>query len=212
MFHSIRIFAAALAVGAMGVIAAPSFAQDNTEVVEEEVSLAKVIEDIAASRADTLGRIEALSQEIDLSTIELEEADKAFDEMIETLRVHAAVGDPSGSFVTRLKALEEAAKRDADAAKIEGFLDFEEQFLDDARIFAEQRGTLVSEFEALERRIRAVEAERKRIVFLIKLRKYDQIQTLFADATGIIQDGTDRVAAVEEALRKSQEPDAVVEN
>ncbi|MGP6086009.1 hypothetical protein [Antarctobacter jejuensis] len=207
MFHSIKLFAAALAIGAAGVMAAPVQAQDG-----EEVTLTQVIEDIAASRTATLDRIDALSQEIDLSTIELEEADKAFDEMIETLRAHAAVGDPTGTFVTRLKALEEAAKADAEAAKIEGFLDFEEEFLEDARIFSEQRGTLVSEFEALERRIRAVEAERKRIVFLIKLRKYDQIQTLFADATGIIQDGTDRVAEVEKALRQSQQPDAVVEN
>lgn len=207
MFHSIKLFAAAIAIGALGAFAAPVQAQDA-----EEVTLTKVIEDIAASRTATLDRIDALSKEIDLSTIELAEADKAFDEMIETLRDHAAVGDPSGTFVTRLKALEEAAKKDADAAKIEGFLDFEEEFLDDARIFSEQRGTLVSEFEALERRIRAVEAERKRIVFLIKLRKYDQIQTLFADATGIIQDGTDRVAEVEKALRQSQQPDAVVEN
>jgi hypothetical protein len=187
--------AAALAAGL--ALSGPVLAQDT-----EEVSLAKVIEDIAASRQDTLNRIDALSADIDLATIELAEADKAFDAMIETLRAHAAVGDPDGTYVARLQALEEAAKSDAQAAKIAGFLDFEEAFLEDAQIFSEQRGTLIGEFEALERRIRAVEAERERIVFLIKLRRYDQIQKLFDEATGIIQQGADRVGAVEAALRQ----------
>ncbi|SMX41929.1 hypothetical protein [Maliponia aquimaris] len=196
----IRTFKAALGAAALAAglaLSGPVLAQDT-----EEISLAKVIEDIAASRQDTLSRIDALSADIDLATIELAEADKAFDAMIETLRAHAAVGDPDGSYVARLQALEEAAKSDAQAAKIAGFLDFEEAFLEDAQIFAEQRGTLIGEFEALERRIRAVEAERERIVFLIKLRRYDQIQKLFDEATGIIQQGADRVGAVEAALRQ----------
>lgn len=196
----IRTFKAALGAAALVAglaLSGPVLAQDA-----EEVSLAKVIEDIAASRQDTLNRIDALSADIDLATIELAEADKAFDAMIETLRAHAAVGDPDGTYVARLQALEEAAKSDAQAAKIAGFLDFEEAFLEDAQIFSEQRGTLISEFEALERRIRAVEAERERIVFLIKLRRYDQIQKLFDEATGIIQQGADRVGAVEAALRQ----------
>lgn len=197
MIRTFQTVLGAFALAAGLTLSSPVLAQDA-----EEVSLAQVIEDIAASRQDTLNRIDALSQDIDLATIELEEADKAFDAMIETLRAHAAVGDPNGSYVARLAALEEAAKSDAQAAKIAGFLDFEEAFLEDAQIFAEQRGTLIGEFEALERRIRAVEAERERIVFLIKLRRYDQIQKLFAEATGIIQQGADRVGAVEAALRQ----------
>ncbi|SNS42133.1 hypothetical protein [Antarctobacter heliothermus] len=199
MFHSLKRIATTLALGLALSVSGMAQAQDAEP---EVVSLAKVIEDIAASRQATIDRIDTLSAEIDLATVELNEADAAFDEMIATLRAHAAVGDPDGSYVTRLQALEESAKVDAQAAKVEGFLDFEEAFLEDAQVFSDQRGTLVSEFEALERRIRAVEAERKRIVFLIKLRRYDQIQQLFADATGIIQQGADRVAQVEDALRK----------
>lgn len=197
MFHSIKAFATTFMLTAALTLSGAAQAQDG-----EEISLAKVIEDIAESRQATLDRIDALSTEIDLATVELNEADAAFDEMIATLRAHAGVGDPDGTYVQRLQSLEEAAKLDAQAAKVAGFLDFEEAFLEDAAVFSDQRGTLVSEFEALERRIRAVEAERERIVFLIKLRRYDQIQQLFSDATGIIQQGADRVAAVEEALRQ----------
>lgn len=206
MFDQLKSAICACTLGAALTLGAPVFAQEAAE----DVSLAQVVEDIAASRNATLERIDTLSGQIDLATIELEQADQAFNEMIETLRAHAAVGDPDGSYVTRLQALEEAAKADADAAKTAGYLDFEEAFLEDADIFAEQRGTLVSEFEALERRIRAVEAERERIVFLIKLRRYDEIQTLFTEATGIIREGTERVADVENALRASDP--SLVEN
>ena len=203
MSHSFKTILSAFAFGATVALTGPVLAQDA-----EEVSLAQVIEDIAASRQGTLDRIDALSAEIDLATIELEEADKAFDEMIDTLRAHATVGDPDGSYAVRLQALENAAKADAQAAKTAGYLDFEEAFLEDADIFADQRGTLIGEFEALERRIRAVEAERDRVVFLIKLRRYDQIQALFDEATDIIQQGADRVGAVEAALRQ-RDPNTV---
>lgn len=199
MFRLFQISATAFALS-LGLSLSPVYAQDDTENVNE---LAKIVEDIAASRQATLDKIDAISSGIDLSTTSLNEADKAFDEMIETLKAQAAVGDPSGSFVTRLEALEKAAQADAEAAKLAGYLDFEKAFLEDADVFDKQKAVMSAEFDALDRRIRTVESERERITFLIKLKRYDDLQALFDEATGVIRDGSDRLGQVEEALRKT---------
>ncbi|SMX29484.1 hypothetical protein TRP8649_03620 [Pelagimonas phthalicica] len=196
MIHSLRGFAATICV-IVGMGVTPLAAQET-----EPGDLAKIVEDIAASREATLARIQELSDGIDAAGLKLEEADKTFDEMIETLKAHAAIGAADGTYITRLEAFEQAALADAADAKVEGFLDFEEIFLEDAKVFSDQGEVLKREFEALDRRIRAVEAERTRVKFLIKAKRYDQIQKLFDDATGIIKEGTERVGEVEKALRE----------
>ena len=211
------LLAAALAVPP----AAPLLAQDagsaETEVVAAPApadgptsTLAEVVDGIAATNEQTQARIDQLMADIDTATLQIEGANAAFDEMIEALRLQASVGDPDGDFVAKLEQLEEMARGDAEDAKLAGYTDFEEEFLEDAEVFASQRDNLIGEYEALERRIRAVESERERVVFMIKLRRYDEAQTLFDEASSIIEDGKTRISEVEAALRERDQ--TLVEN
>jgi polyhydroxyalkanoate synthesis regulator phasin len=209
------LLSTALAMPAVG----PGFAQDASSTETNAVAaptdgptgtLVEVVEGIAATNEKTQARIDQLMADIDTATLQIEGANAAFDEMIDALRLQASVGDPTGEFVGKLEQLEQMARGDAEEAKLAGYADFEEAFLEDAEVFTSQRDNLIGEYEALERRIRAVESERERVVFMIKLRRYDEAQTLFDEASSIIQDGNDRISEVETALRERDQ--TLVEN
>lgn len=211
------LLAAALAVPPTAPLLAQDAGSAETEVAAAPApadgptsTLAEVVEGIAATNEQTQARIDQLMADIDTATLQIEGANAAFDEMIEALRLQASVGDPDGDFVAKLKQLEEMARGDAEDAKLAGYTDFEEEFLEDAEVFASQRDNLIGEYEALERRIRAVESERERVVFMIKLRRYDEAQTLFDEASSIIEDGKTRISEVEAALRERDQ--TLVEN
>lgn len=197
--------------------AGPGLAQDDTstEVAAAPTdgptgTLVEVVEGIASTNEETQARIDQLMADIDTATLQIEGANAAFDEMIDALRLQASVGDPDGEFVGKLEQLEQMARGDAEEAKLAGYTDFEEAFIEDAEVFTSQRDNLIGEYEALDRRIRAVESERERIVFMIKLRRYDEAQTLFDEASSIIQDGNNRISEVETALRERDQ--TLVEN
>lgn len=207
------LLSTALAIPAAG----PILAQDDNSTEAAAASpdgptgtLAEVVEGIAATNEKTQTRIDQLMADIDTKTLQIEGANAAFDEMIDALRLQASVGDPDGEFVGKLEQLEQMARGDAEEAKLAGYTDFEEAFIEDAEVFTSQRDTLIGEYEALARRIRAVESERERVVFMIKLRRYDEAQTLFDDASSIIQDGNNRISEVEAALRERDQ--TLVEN
>lgn len=211
------LLATALAVPPTAPLIAQDAGSTETEVAAAPApadgptsTLAEVVDGIAATNEETQARIDQLMADIDTATLQIEGANAAFDEMIEALRLQASVGDPDGDFVAKLEQLEEMARGDAEDAKLAGYTDFEEEFLEDAEVFASQRDNLIGEYEALERRIRAVESERERVVFMIKLRRYDEAQTLFDEASSIIEDGKTRISEVEAALRERDQ--TLVEN
>jgi hypothetical protein len=197
------IFGLALLVAAVGV----DLANAQTEPSEESRTdvLEAAIDEIVASRDATQQQIQTILEGLEATTLEIEEADALFDSMIETLRAQAALGDPDGAMVERINRLEDMAIADAEEARLAGFTDFETAFLEDAEIFADQRDQAVGMWEALDRRIRGIEAERERVVFLIKLSRYDEAQGLIEEGLGELRKVDERIQTIEAGLRQSDD-------
>ena len=189
-------------------------AEAQTETGAETASpgdITGIIDEVLAARDETQNRIRRIGEQIDAKTTEIDEAGTLFDEMIEALREQAAIGDPGGNFVKRIERLEELARADADAARAAGYSDFEAEFLEDAEAFSEQKRVALSEYEALERRIRAVNAERERVVFLIKLRRYDEAQSLVDKGLGQLRELDGRLSEIEAGLRQIQGTPGIID-
>jgi phosphoglycolate phosphatase-like HAD superfamily hydrolase len=196
----------AIVAGLALCLSMPALAQDTTEGADEALERnAQLIEEeaikaIATTREEVSARIDAVMQRIDTATQDIEEANTAFDELISTLKEQAEIGAPEGPLVSRIARLEELARLDAADARTAGFTDFEAEFIEDADRFAEQERQASSIFESLDRRIRKVEQERERIVFLIKLQRYDDAQEVIQAGIGELQSADERLSEIEASL------------
>src|SRR5687768_9422767 len=146
----------------------PSANQANEAAIK-----AAVLDKIIASRTDISTKIEQILQDLPQITESIERANETFDQIVATLKSQAELGNPNGEFVKQIDTLAEMARGDAAAARTAGYLDFEQEFLESAEGFTADRESAVQFYESLDRRIRAVEAQRERIVFVIKLQRYE---------------------------------------
>lgn len=197
MHHLILAAALVIGLGSGGAVEAQEPGESMGEVLDAAIT------EIVESREATAQRMQEIIDQIDVTTLEIEEANVVFDDMIATLRDQAALGDPDGELVQRIERLEAMASADAEAARLAGYSDLQDEFLEDAEGFRSQQQEAVGMWESLDRRIRGIEAERERVVFLIKLRRYDEAQGLIEEGIGELELVDARVEALERGLRES---------
>lgn len=190
-------------VAALALIGSAAFAQDPTpsptDLSPDEMRQS-VFDDIIATRADITAQIEAVIAKLPEITTSIEGANEAFDEIVATLRTQAELGNPDGVFVQQIRRLAEQARSDAGAARVEGYSDLEQLFLADADKFESDGITATQIYESLDRRIRAIEAERTRIVFLIKLRRYEEAKAVVDAGLDVLRDADAKLGEIEASV------------
>lgn len=188
---------------ALALLPLPAAAQDPTPAAGElspDELRASVFEDIVETRAEITAQIDAVIAKLPEISSSIEGANAAFDEIVATLRAQAELGNPEGTFVLTIRRLAEQARTDAGAARIEGYSDLEQLFLADAEGFEADATTAAQIYESLDRRIRAIEAERTRIVFLIKLRRYEEARAVVNAGLDVLRDADEKLGQIEESI------------
>ncbi len=210
----IRRFALALAVSALPLTAAtftaatfvaavpfPAAAQTESVPQSPDDLRESVLEEILATRGDITAQIEAVIAKLPEITTSVEQADAAFDEIIATLRAQAELGNPDGEFVKQIEKLADLARADAGAARVEGLPEFEQEFLAQAESFEADATTATQFYDSLDRRIRAIEAERTRIVFLIKLKRYEEAKSVVNAGLDVLRDADAKLGEIEASIQ-----------
>lgn len=188
---------------ALALAPAAAFAQttDDGSVPQSPDELRQsVFDEIIATRGDITSQIEAVIAKLPEITTSIEDANAAFDEIIATLRAQAELGNPDGEFVKQINRLAELARSDAGAARIEGLSEFEQEFMAQAESFEADAATATQFYESLDRRIRAIEAERTKIVFLIKLRRYEEAKEVVNAGLDVLRDADTKLGEIEASI------------
>lgn len=199
-----RLAAAVVTAAAVALLpfaaGAQSTTDDGTVPQSPDDLRASVFEEIIATRGDITAQIEAVIAKLPEITTSIEGANAAFDEIVATLRAQAELGNPDGEFVRQIGRLAELARTDASAARIEGLSEFEQEFMAQAEGFEADRATATQFFESLDRRIRAIEAERTKIVFLIKLRRYEEAKAVVDAGLDVLRDADAKLGEIEASI------------
>ena len=195
MQHLVKLIIVAFAASTLGFSGA-TFSQDRSQ---DDIK-AEVLAQILADRKDIGAQINAITERLPEIIGSIEKAHDTFNQIIKTLKAKAELGNPDKAFVKKIDQLIEMANADASEARTEGYLDYEKEFLEQSQGFMADRQTAVQMYDALDRRIRAVEKNRTRYIFILKLKRYVEARELVKSGLKILKEADDQLEVLEKNI------------
>lgn len=195
MQHLVKLIIVAVAASTLGFSGA-TFSQDRSQ---DDIK-AEVLAQILADRKDIGAQINAIMERLPEIIGSIEKAHDTFNQMIKMLKAKAELGNPDKAFVKKIDQLIEMANADASEARTEGYLDYEKEFLEQSQGFMADRQTAVQMYDSLDRRIRAVEKNRTRYIFMLKLKRYVEARELVKSGLKILKEADDQLEVLEKNI------------
>lgn len=190
------------------ITAAPniSLAQSETptEVADLDpvAALTELIGRIKDERGESAKKIGEINERLAEIVKSRADAEATFDAMIAAEKAKAELGNPDGAFVKHIETLAEQSRVDARQSLLDGYQDLSARFEADAEEFEESALRARQYFESLGLRISAIEAVKKKVVYVIKLRESAEAQKVINEGLAVMAASDERLAKVQKQLER----------